>query len=195
MTQRKLVIHVNKLKEGWDVTNLYTIVSLRASASEILTEQTIGRGLGLPYGSKTGVDAVDRLAIIAHDRFQDIVDRVNDPNSIIKKAIKIRDGGNAPFTKYQTITVPSLASMLLAVSSVFEDDCLHQSGSQTHIIKNKECQQVAQITIEVAKNYKNLKSSKNLSTHEVQKRIAKDVLNIIKKEQSDVEFAIKQDLV
>ena len=41
----EIVIHVNKLKEGWDVTNLYTIVPLRASASEILTEQTLGRGL------------------------------------------------------------------------------------------------------------------------------------------------------
>jgi type III restriction enzyme len=30
----EIVIHVNKLKEGWDVTNLYTIVPLRASASE-----------------------------------------------------------------------------------------------------------------------------------------------------------------
>ena len=44
----EIVIHVNKLKEGWDVTNLYTIVPLRASASEILTEQTLGRGLRLP---------------------------------------------------------------------------------------------------------------------------------------------------
>lgn len=48
----EIVIHVNKLKEGWDVTNLYTIVPLRASASEILTEQTIGRGLRLPYGKE-----------------------------------------------------------------------------------------------------------------------------------------------
>lgn len=45
--QTDIVIHVNKLKEGWDVTNLYTIVPLRASASEILTEQTLGRGLRL----------------------------------------------------------------------------------------------------------------------------------------------------
>jgi type III restriction enzyme len=43
-----VVIHVNKLKEGWDVRNLYTIVPLRASASDILTEQTLGRGLRLP---------------------------------------------------------------------------------------------------------------------------------------------------
>jgi type III restriction enzyme len=32
---------------------------------------------------------VDRLCIIAHDRFQDIVDRANDPESIIKKTVYI----------------------------------------------------------------------------------------------------------
>jgi type III restriction enzyme len=87
--QTEIVIHVNKLKEGWDVTNLYTIVPLRASASEILTEQTIGRGLRLPYGKRTGVEAVDRLCIVAHDRFQEIIDRANDPESIIRKAVYI----------------------------------------------------------------------------------------------------------
>lgn len=88
----EIVIHVNKLKEGWDVTNLYTIVPLRASASEILTEQTIGRGLRLPYGKRTGVEAVDRLTIIAHDRFQEIIDRANNDDSIIKKSSLYRAG-------------------------------------------------------------------------------------------------------
>ena len=68
-----VVIHVNKLKEGWDVTNLFTIVPLRASASDILTEQTLGRGLRLPYGKRTGVEAVDTLTVIAHDRFNEII--------------------------------------------------------------------------------------------------------------------------
>ncbi|MFA5146797.1 MAG: DEAD/DEAH box helicase family protein [Candidatus Omnitrophota bacterium] len=81
----ELVIHVNMLKEGWDVTNLYTIIPLRAANSQILTEQTIGRGLRLPYGARTGVSKVDKLTIIAHDRFQAIVDAANDPNSIIRK--------------------------------------------------------------------------------------------------------------
>jgi len=81
----EIVIHVNMLKEGWDVTNLYTIIPLRASNSQILTEQTIGRGLRLPYGKKTGVGKVDKLTIIAHDRFKAIVEAANDPNSIIKK--------------------------------------------------------------------------------------------------------------
>lgn len=81
----EIVVHVNMLKEGWDVTNLYTIIPLRAANSQILTEQTIGRGLRLPYGARTGVEKVDKLTIIAHDRFQSIVDAANDPNSIIRK--------------------------------------------------------------------------------------------------------------
>ena len=67
------------LKEGWDVTNLYTIVPLRAANARTLIEQSIGRGLRLPYGKRTGVAAVDRLNIVAHDKFQEIVDEANQP--------------------------------------------------------------------------------------------------------------------
>ncbi len=75
----EIVIHVNMLKEGWDVTNLYTIVPLRAANSQTLVEQSIGRGLRLPYGKRTGVAAVDRLTIVSHDKFQEIVDEANQP--------------------------------------------------------------------------------------------------------------------
>ncbi len=47
----EIVIHVNMLKEGWDVTNLYTIVPLRAANARILIEQSIGRGLRCPTAS------------------------------------------------------------------------------------------------------------------------------------------------
>lgn len=79
----EIVIHVDMLKEGWDVTNLYTIVPLRTAASGTLVEQSIGRGLRLPYGRRTGNKAVDRLTIVAHDKFQEIVDAAKDPNSRI----------------------------------------------------------------------------------------------------------------
>lgn len=62
------------LKEGWDVTNLYTIVPLRTAASLTLREQTIGRGLRLPYGKRTGNDKVDKLTIVSHDKFQQIIE-------------------------------------------------------------------------------------------------------------------------
>lgn len=80
----EIVIHVNMLKEGWDVTNLYTIVPLRAANARILIEQSIGRGLRLPYGVRTGVESVDRLNIVAHDRFQEIVDEASRPDSVIQ---------------------------------------------------------------------------------------------------------------
>ena len=80
----EIVIHVNMLKEGWDVTNLYTIVPLRAANARILIEQSIGRGLRLPYGKRTGVNSVDRLNIIAHDKFQEIVDEAKKPDSAIR---------------------------------------------------------------------------------------------------------------
>jgi type III restriction enzyme len=80
----EIVVHVNMLKEGWDVTNLYTIIPLRAANARILIEQSIGRGLRLPYGKRTGVDKVDRLNIVAHDKFQEIVDEAKRPDSQIQ---------------------------------------------------------------------------------------------------------------
>lgn len=80
----EIVVHVNMLKEGWDVTNLYTIVPLRPANARVLIEQSIGRGLRLPYGARTGVTAIDRLNIVAHDRFQEIIDEARKPNSRIR---------------------------------------------------------------------------------------------------------------
>jgi type III restriction enzyme len=74
----EIVIHVNMLKEGWDVTNVYTIAPLRESAAMILTEQTIGRGLRLPYGERTGVPLVDRLVLVAHEQFSKVVALAKD---------------------------------------------------------------------------------------------------------------------
>jgi type III restriction enzyme len=174
----EIVIHVNKLKEGWDVTNLYTIVPLRASASEILTEQTIGRGLRLPYGRRTGDEDVDRLTIIAHDKFQDIVDRANDPNSIIRKKIEIGIGGDISIERLQAIEVPTLASMILT-GSVTTGIEYKFNEMPPIIIKSAQHQRVAEVTLEVARRYERLKSSKELSTPKIQSQIVKEVGEII----------------
>ena len=81
----EIVIHVNMLKEGWDVTNLYTIIPLRTATSTTLREQTIGRGLRLPYGTRTGDPKIDKLTIIAHDKFQEILEEAQKEGSIIKR--------------------------------------------------------------------------------------------------------------
>lgn len=80
----EIVIHVNMLKEGWDVNNLYTIVPLRTAASKILREQMVGRGLRLPYGERTGDRDVDAVMLTAHDKFKDILDEAQKGDSIFK---------------------------------------------------------------------------------------------------------------
>ena len=80
----EIVLHVYKLKEGWDVNNLFTIIPLNAAKSDILALQTIGRGLRLPFGEITGVDELDTLDIVAHDHYREIIDDVKS-NPVFKQ--------------------------------------------------------------------------------------------------------------
>lgn len=66
----RAVVSVNKLKEGWDVRSIAVMVTLRAMASEVLTQQTIGRGLRLPFGAYTGNRTIDTLDVLSHDSFK-----------------------------------------------------------------------------------------------------------------------------
>lgn len=108
----EIVIHVNMLKEGWDVTNLYTIIPLRAANARTLIEQSIGRGLRLPYGKRTGVTAVDRLNIVAHDRFQEIVDEANNPNSPIRLKQLIIEEAELQRKTRTVVSSPSILTSL-----------------------------------------------------------------------------------
>lgn len=83
-SQIEIVIHVNMLKEGWDVNNLYTIVPLRTAASKILREQMVGRGLRLPYGERTGDKDVDSVMLTAHDKFDELMREAQSGDSIFR---------------------------------------------------------------------------------------------------------------
>ena len=113
----EIVIHVNMLKEGWDVTNLYTIVPLRAANARTLIEQSIGRGLRLPYGKRTGVAGVDRLSIVAHDKFQEIIDEANRGDSPIRLQQVILDAPSADDKKV-SVQVESGAAARLGLTEV-----------------------------------------------------------------------------
>ncbi|MEI7834368.1 MAG: DEAD/DEAH box helicase family protein, partial [bacterium] len=109
----EIVIHVNMLKEGWDVTNLYTIVPLRAANARTLIEQSIGRGLRLPYGKRTGITAVDRLNIVAHDKFQEIVDEASRPESVIHLQQVILDPDQLQQKTVTVVSEPNLTAKLV----------------------------------------------------------------------------------
>ena len=97
----EIVLHVYKLKEGWDVNNLFTIIPLNAAKSDILALQTIGRGLRLPFGAITGNEAIDTLDIVAHDHYREIVEDIK--NSDTFRYRNLDDRGVEP-TKIVEIT-------------------------------------------------------------------------------------------
>lgn len=175
----EIVIHVNMLKEGWDVTNLYTIVPLRAANARILIEQSIGRGLRLPYGKRTGVTSVDRLNIIAHDKFQEIIEEANKPDSQIRLQKVILDTEQLE----QTVTVVSqsqLATKLgIQTAHSANTNAPPVPASEPPVFKTPEEQKVARITYDVIRRFENkpqtLPSVSFLQKPEVQAEILKEV--------------------
>lgn len=192
-----IVIHVNKLKEGWDVTNLYTIVPLRASASDILTEQTLGRGLRLPFGkrvSKGGNDefaAVDRLTVIAHERFDDIIAKAREPGSIVMKTVEIGEGGDISATGTTLVSAPSVAEMIVTGMQP-EIPGFVAEPRGTYTFTSPQEAKAAEVTLEVIKRYeRKLGSAEALRGAEVQKQIADEVRELVRPVQGTLEGIIE----
>ena len=202
----EIVIHVNMLKEGWDVTNLYTIVPLRAANSKTLVEQSIGRGLRLPYGKRVGIPAVDRLTIVSHDKFQEIVDHANDPNSIIRVGVII--GKDIPEQGRKAVQTQPLLDKVIALapsstSQKGEEESkttIAPGKTSTPIFKTKEEQEYAKVAIEVIGQYERLKGSHELERADIQKEVVKKVKRIIgptqatldPKDQADVAEVVEK---
>ncbi|MBA3572956.1 MAG: DEAD/DEAH box helicase family protein, partial [Pyrinomonadaceae bacterium] len=175
----EIVIHVNMLKEGWDVTNLYTIVPLRAANARILIEQSIGRGLRLPYGKRTGVDAVDRLNIVAHDKFQEIVDEARRKDSPIQLRTLVLDAEELE-KKTETVVSQSQLAMKLGIQPEQQTASTVVAGtSEPPAFTKPEEQKIAQITYDVIKTWENqpqkLPSVTHVTKPEIQAEIVREV--------------------
>lgn len=66
--ETRVVVHVERLSEGWDVTNVFVVAPLRTMGTYQLAVQTLGRGLRLPSGHRTGDDEVDTLDVVCFGR-------------------------------------------------------------------------------------------------------------------------------
>jgi type III restriction enzyme len=176
----EVVIHVNMLKEGWDVTNLYTIIPLRAANSRTLVEQSIGRGLRLPYGTRVGVDAVDRLTIVAHDRFQEIVDHANDPSSIIRHQVVIgRDVPGEP-TRVDVVQ-PTLLSRLFGEPAGSAAPTAHARP----VFESERQKAAANQVLALLPEFERLASSRDLLAPEVQRKLVESVRESLSPAQQD----------
>ena len=87
----KAIVSVIMLKEGWDVRNVTTIVGLRSysAKSNILPEQTLGRGLRRMYEA-TGEE---HLSVIGTDAFMDFVESIQAEGVVLER---VAMGEDAP---------------------------------------------------------------------------------------------------
>lgn len=61
----EVVVAAYMLDEGWDVTSISVICPLRALNSPANARQVVGRGLRLPLGRRSGIEAIDTLTVVS----------------------------------------------------------------------------------------------------------------------------------
>ena len=175
----EIVIHVNMLKEGWDVTNLYTIVPLRAANARTLIEQSIGRGLRLPYGKRTGVEVVDRLNIVAHDRFQEIIDEANKGDSVLRLQQVILEPAGADEQKVSVTVSSGIESRLGLEEPSVPLQSPGASSAYQPVFHTEREKQIARKVMEAAARYETrpqqAPTSQALLNPEIQAQIAEEI--------------------
>lgn len=187
----EIVIHVNMLKEGWDVTNLYTIVPLRAANARILIEQSIGRGLRLPYGTRTGVTAVDRLNIVAHDRFQEIIDEANRPGSAIRLQQVILNPADLQQKTVTVISQSRLATELGIVHEQTSSSAQVPASGTASAFQTPQDEKAAQVVYDAIRSFENqpdtVPSTVYLRKPEVQAKVLEKAKAAYRPEQFELE--------
>jgi len=90
----KVIVSVMMLKEGWDVRNVTTIVGLRAYAatSNILPEQTLGRGLRKMYPG----DVEEYVSVVGTNAFMEFVESIQAEGVVLER--KAMGEGTGPKT-------------------------------------------------------------------------------------------------
>ncbi|MCE5190509.1 MAG: DEAD/DEAH box helicase family protein [Actinomycetia bacterium] len=80
----KVIVSVLMLKEGWDVRNVTTIVGLRAysAQSNILPEQTLGRGLRKMY---VGNSVEEYVSVVGTEAFMDFVEQIQAEGVVLER--------------------------------------------------------------------------------------------------------------
>jgi type III restriction enzyme len=118
---------------------------MRSSGSSWRIEQSIGRGLRLPYGARTGVTAVDRLNIVAHDRFQEIIDEAKRPGSAIQLQSVVLDPAELGQRTATVVSQTRLATQLGIQPAAPTDSTRIAGADEPTVFDKPEEQALAQL--------------------------------------------------
>ena len=145
--------------------------------------------------SKGGDDdfaAVDRLTVIAHERFDDIIAKAREPGSIVMKTLEIGEGGDISVTGATLVTAPSIAEMIVTGAQP-EIPGFSEQERPAFVFKSPEEGKAAEVTLQVIKRYeRRLGSAEALRDKNVQKQIAEEVRELVQPIQGTLEGMAEQ---
>jgi type III restriction enzyme len=137
----KVIISVMMLKEGFDVNNICVIAGLRALESDVLAEQTIGRGLRLMFHEpefeqpkfeaftllqqkKTPTNSFDQLFIVEHPTFRRFYEWIEKKGGFLGRGSSIQISGMGDF-----ITVEPTADRISKYDMAWPEEIVTDYGS------------------------------------------------------------------
>ena len=134
---------------------------------------------------------MDRLTVIAHDRFDEIIQKAKEPGSIVQMTmVTIGEGGDVSPTGTTLVEVPSYAEMLLTgkqptipgLAETPQKDFLFQSPEEAHTVN---------VMLQVVERFeRRLDNAEALTDPEVQRKIAEEVTELTRPIQGSLEGVV-----
>lgn len=179
------------ITQRWAERRRRILIIVPANARTLI-EQSIGRGLRLPYGKRTGVAAVDRLNIVAHDKFQEIIDEANRGDSPIRLKHLILDAPSAEDKKVSVQVESAVSTRLgLADTSATTSSSSGGDAAPAPVFTTEAEKRAARVVMDVIGKYEVkpdlVPTSNALLRPEVQKEILAEVTERLKPMQGSLQ--------
>ena len=134
----------------------------------------------MPYGQRTGEEAIDTLTVIAHDRFDEIIKKAKEPGSLVLKTVEIGADGNV----WQDGKV-DLSSLTLLETMVTGGGF---GDKPQPALQGEQATTIAKVTYQVIRQMeRELPNLDKLRSPEVQAKITKRVEELTKPLQGTLE--------
>ena len=119
---------------------------------------------------------MDTLTIVAHDRFQEIVDHAKDPDSVIRKGLVL--GKDIPDKPQQVVTVPSvLEASLLGTQAEAMNGGQHTillPNAEEPIFKTETEKKIARVVLTSLPKFEHLRGAYELKKEDVKAEIVRE---------------------
>jgi type III restriction enzyme len=139
---------------------------------------------------------VDRLTVIAHERFDEIIQEAKKSGSIVMKKIEIGPGGDVSLAGAKLVEAPSIAETMLTGVRPDIPGFIDTPRAAPMVIKTAEDGHAASVTLDVIRGYeRKLGSVDGLRDTTVQRQIADEVRELIRPVQQTLDGVLVEPTI